>query len=120
VSMMQRAIGQADIARHVIGWRLNQETRVYSAFDDAAGNIRDDVAGNIRRDLPIGPRNAAGAAPAAASCARFAIALLAARARFRLFLSCTIQGLMRVLSTDLQIIVSILVRSFVGGMPVVC
>ena len=112
MSMMQRAIGQADIARHVIGWRLNQETRVYSAFDDAAGNIR--------RDLPIGPRNAAGAAPAAASCARFAIALLAARARFRLFLSCTIQGLMRVLSTDLQIIVSILVRSFVGGMPVVC
>ena len=37
--MTWRAMGQADTARHVVGCRSTQDTRVQHALDDVAGNI---------------------------------------------------------------------------------
>jgi len=44
--------GLADIARHVIGCHLTQETRVQNALDNGAGNIRQAIppaASEVRR-----------------------------------------------------------------------
>jgi hypothetical protein len=38
---------QANIAGRVIGCRLSQETRVQSALDDVAGNIRQQAPRNL-------------------------------------------------------------------------
>ena len=39
VSMTRRAMGLADIARHVIWCRLTPETRALRAFDDVASSM---------------------------------------------------------------------------------